>query len=188
MSLESFVRILVNNFKLDASVAFATKQKITDSNIANYDMLLDEILLSKRFDFLSRLEEALVACKTITLEENEILKVQTYSDRLFSKTIDLFEEVDYQVQIGKTTLESIEVSRFLRTYLSNKDLEILKEIGNRDRLLFMCRNAKDALKTQINKIMMDKSLNKKKLFLDTLTAQETAIDNRVLKLVCNTTN
>ena len=118
----------------------------------------------------------------IELDEKESIKVQTYSDKLFSKTTSVFDEIDYQVSIGKD-INSTQMTNFIYANFDDKERAVLKQIGDRNRLLFMIRGMREALREQINKIVEDLSLEKKKAVLGLSMTQKTDNEKKMLELM-----
>jgi hypothetical protein len=118
----------------------------------------------------------------IELDEKESIKVQTYSDKLFSKTTSVFDEIDYQVSIGKD-INSTQMTNFIYANFDDKERAVLKQIGDRNRLLFMIRGMREALREQINKIVEDLSLEKKKTVLGLSMTQKTDNEKKMIELI-----
>ena len=183
MNIETFMVALIQNFRLDAHVAAVAKVMIDESGVVDFSGLMREVLASKKFDFLSKLQDGLDKCKVVVeLDEIEAGKVYSYADRLFSKTTSVFDEIDYQVSIGKD-LHSDTMTRFIYANFDDKDRQVLKLIGDRNRLLFMIRGMREALREQIKENVEKLSLEKKKGVLGISMAQKSDIDSRVLMLI-----
>jgi hypothetical protein len=183
MSAEDLMKVFVTNFRIDANIVFVAKVMIDESGVVDFGVLMREVLSSKKFDFLSKLQDGLDKCKVVVeLDEIEASKVYSYADKLFSKTTSVFDEIDYQVSIGQD-LNSDTMTRFIYANFDDKDRQVLKLIGDRNRLLFMIRGMREALREQIKQNVEKLSIEKKKSVLAIPVTQRSDIDSRVLNLI-----
>ncbi len=183
MNIEILITTLINNFRLDPHVAAVAKVMIDESGVVDFSGLLREVLGSKKFDFLSKLQDGIDKCKVVVeLDEIESMKVYSYADKLFSKTTSVFDEIDYQVSIGND-LNSDTMTRFIYANFDDKDRQVLKLIGDRNRLLFMIRGMREALREQIKLNVEKLSLEKKKSILAIPMDKRSDEENRMLELV-----
>jgi hypothetical protein len=184
MNIETFMVALIQNFRLDAHVVAVAKVMIDESGVVDFGGLMREVLTSKKFDFLSKLQDGLDKYKIVVqLDEIDACKVYSYADKLFIKTTSVFDEINFLVQTGKD-INSDTMTRFIYANFDEKDRQVLKLIGDRNRLLFMIRNLRAALREQIKQNVEKLSLEKKKSVLAIPMAQRNNdIDSRVLKLI-----
>jgi hypothetical protein len=183
MNLENLLIALSQNYRIEPHLLTMIKILISEANVTDYKKLLDLIITSKKFDLLSKVYDAIDKCKIeVSLTTEEIPKVQTYSDKLFSKTTSVFDEIDYQVSIGKD-INSTQMTNFIYANFDDKERAVLKQIGDRNRLLFMIRGMREALREQINKIVEDLSLEKKKTVLGLSMTQKTDNEKKMLELM-----
>jgi len=118
---------------------------------------------SNGFQKFLKICEAYQTSKTVTLDDAELQKVYTYADKLFRKTTSLFDEISYQISIGQD-IDSKQMTSFICLNLDEKDLKVLKLVGDRHRVLFMNKHTRTTLQEQINKIVGDLSMERKKSF------------------------
>jgi hypothetical protein len=180
VNIETFMVALIQNFRLDAHVVAVAKVMIDESGVVDFGGLMREVLASKKFDFLSKLQDGLDKCKVVVrLDDIENRRVYTYSEKLFRKTTDCFDDINFNCW----NLDSDQMTRFLNVWFDENERKILKLIGDRHRLMFMNNNMRGALGEQINEIVTKLSLEKKKSALAIPMAQKSYIDSRVLKLI-----
>ncbi|TLP41055.1 hypothetical protein [Arcobacter arenosus] len=95
------------------------------------------------------------------LNSQQKSKVEDYSERLFKKTVDVFDWVNWEIQIGKD-LYCKEISKRLFDEFGNepKDLKVLEMIGKRPELVRLVRYHKEVLREKIQKIVFKLTLEK----------------------------
>jgi len=183
MQINECMNILKQNYKLEKSMIDFVIDSIIENGISDFSLFLSSIAKSKKFDFLSKLQDAIDKRKVVVeLDEIEASRVYSYADKLFSKTTSVFDEIDYQVSIGKD-LNSDTMTRFIYANFDDKDRQVLKLIGDRNRLLFMIRGMREALREQIKQNVEKLSLEKKKSVLAIPMAQRSDNENRMLSLM-----
>lgn len=131
--------------------------------------------------------EAYQPVKKVELNEIEYQKVYSYADRLFSKTTSVFDEIDYQVSIGQD-INSKQMTNFIYSNFDDKDRRVLKLIGDRNRLLFMIRGMREALREQIKQNVEKLSLEKKKEVMWLSMTQKSDNENKIIKLLVSSKN
>lgn len=184
MDKNKIIVLLTTNYKLEKSMIDYTIDVLNDLRVSDFKEVFTKITNSKKFDYISKLHDAVDGYKKniLKLDDKESIKVQTYSDKLFSKTTSVFDEIDYQVSIGKD-INSTQMTNFIYANFDDKERAVLKQIGDRNRLLFMIRGTREALREQINKIVEDLSLEKKKAVLGLSMTQKTDNEKKMLELV-----
>lgn len=183
MKIIDLLNMLKENYKLEKSMIDYTIDLIKENRIEDFRALMVSISKSKKFDYISKLQEAIDLNKPIIkLDEIEHKRVYTYADKLFSKVTSVFDEIDYQVGIGQD-IDSKQMTNFIYANLDEKDRKVLRLIGDRHRLLFMIRNARTTLQEQIMQKVEDLSVERKKSVLGISMAQKSDSENRILKLV-----
>lgn len=118
----------------------------------------------------------------IELSENDKIKIYSYADKLFSKVTTVFDEINFLVQTGKD-LHSEQMTRFIYANFEEKDRKVLKLIGNRNRLLFMARNNREALRTALNDKINYLSLQKRKSLVGVSNGFKSDNEIKILELV-----
>jgi len=183
MKLAELINMLKENYRLEKYMVDYTIDLLVENNITDFKSLITSISKSKKFDYISKLQEAVDNTKQIiTLDDAELRKVYTYADKLFSKTTSVFDEIDYQVSIGQD-INSKQMTNFIYANLDDNDRKVLKLIGDRHRLLFMIRHSRGELQEQISKTVSDLSTERKKAVLGVSMAQKSDNENRMLRLV-----
>jgi len=94
---------------------------------------------------------------SLKLDEQTQSKVNNFAYKLYAITTSIFEEVNFLIQIGND-LRSQKITKFISfNYFHNakdenefyKQQEVLKQIGNREVLLNLCKNNKPTLEKLI---------------------------------------
>jgi len=87
MNLENLLIALSQNYKLESHTVVMAKILIEESCITDFTKLLKNIIASKKFDFLSKLEDAITRTSTPTELENNI--VESYCKELVRKCANI---------------------------------------------------------------------------------------------------
>lgn len=105
--------------------------------------------LTGYWKFLAIVEEFKKENKPKLNEQQEQI-AYSYSDKLFSRTTSCFDEVDYLVQIGND-LDSMKVKAVIYNYFNgrDKDIQVLKRIGDKAKLLKYIQSNRQELKDKI---------------------------------------
>jgi len=89
------------------------------------------------------------------LDEKLSGQVENFSNTLYKKTCDIFDEVNFQIQNGK------QIEHFkMEASFNEKELKVLNKIGNKIVLLNLVNRSKLELEIKIKKIVSDLTLQK----------------------------
>ena len=87
MKIIDLLNMLKENYKLEKSMIDYTIDLIRENRIEDFRALMVSISKSKKFDYISKLQEAIDLNKPIIkLDEIEHKRVYTYADKLFRPT------------------------------------------------------------------------------------------------------
>jgi len=186
MDLNNTLKALQGNFKLDPYILTMANELIVTSKVCDYKQLFEIILKSKKFDFLSKLEEAIE--KAEHLEEQKIINdnpaIYIYSEKLYKKTCWCFNSINWQLK-SKTTasLDNFEMG----SVFDEKELSILNQVGDKRRLAHLENSNLQELESEIIRVVKEKTIQKYLPSSKQIGYKENPdkIDNKVLNLIGN---
>lgn len=95
------------------------------------------------------------------LNINQKVQVQNYSEKLFKKTVDIFDWINWEVQTGSELYDKKISQRLFSVFGKEpRDLQVLEQIGKRAELLRLCNSNKELLREKIEKIVFRLTLEK----------------------------
>lgn len=87
------------------------------------------------------------------LDNKEIESIIKYCDKLFKKTTEVFDFLFWESQNPNFDIFSDKTTNFIRDSFSDKDLQVLREIGDRKYIMQLCNRNKTILEDNINRIV-----------------------------------
>lgn len=148
-----------------------TNSKLIIADITNdlksiYDLALfknfiKDNFMNKRYEHQTGYQKFLMLVKDfkeqikpkLTTEQEE--KVTSFSNKLYKKTCDVFDKVNWEIQNGKSLLHfQIEKS------FNEKELKVLEQIGDKQVLLNLVKHGKYKLEQKIEKAIRDLTIKK----------------------------
>jgi hypothetical protein len=89
------------------------------------------------------------------LNQDQLAKVDDFSSKLFSKTCYVFDEVNFEIQNGKSLLHFNMEKSF-----TEKEMQVLNQIGPKQQLLNLATHGKAKLENEIRKVVHSLTLVK----------------------------
>ncbi len=95
------------------------------------------------------------------LNIDQKVKAQNYTEILFKKTVDVFDWINWEVQVGCDLYDKKISQKLFKVFGDeSKDLQVLEQIGKRPELLRLVNNHKELLREKIEKIVFRLTLEK----------------------------
>ena len=144
MNLENLIKIISSNYNLQAYLIATAKFMIEQSQIKDYDSLFHNLLKSDKFDFLSKLEDAINATQRLNkLSTNDLEAIELYCKRLIEKCRNLaiyaFNSLPSNLTYG-AFVSSAKYSMFVNPetnecIFNDKEIQLLDDVGGCKRWL-----------------------------------------------------
>ena len=135
-------------------------------NLADLVEFIEEKFNYERFRYLTGYQKFLALVneykrENIKLNDEQLKKCVTFADRLYWKTISVFDEVNFMIQEGND-IRSQKVSNYIGAAFIKqpKEIEVLDKIGKREELLRLSVCNKPLLEQKIDEVVKSLSLIK----------------------------
>ena len=141
------------------------------------------------FKFIKGLEKLTALIETFKKENKPKLdevsqeKANTFAYKLYKKTINVFDEVNFLIQEG-SDIRSKAVSDYIGLAFMNqpKEIQVLEIVGRREELLRLCNTNKIELENKIFKAVERLALVKKYPQLEKKNEDKKSLENLTKKL------
>lgn len=155
MQHREYLKTIQANYNIDINLIPTIENMIKSANITDYVSLLENTLNSTKFDVLSKVQEAVSKSKQkLTIEQSE--KVCNFSDKLWGKVCDIFDDINWDMQTSGRSLKNYKLDHLF----DNKELKVLARVGKRYRLSHLVTHNKQELKDLIYKAVRELTLEK----------------------------
>jgi hypothetical protein len=157
MTLLELLKTLQANYRLDIVLLEAIKKMIVESGVEDYNTLFKEILSSKSFDTLSKVSDGIAKAKKVPqLDSTQLQKVSSFSEKLYKKTCDIFDQINWEIQAEGRDLAKYDIPAMFEP----EELKVLVKVGKRDRLMYLARHDKHELEDRIFAVVRDLTVMK----------------------------
>lgn len=159
MKLNDLLKALQDNYKLSPYLVSISRDLVLEGKYRDFKQLFYLILQSKKFDFLSKLKEAILIAEH--LEEKEIIDsnpaIYSYSEKLYKKVCWCFNAVNWQLKTNSSaSLDNLEMS----VIFDEKELSVLSQVGDIRRLAHLENSNLSELESEIFRVVKNKTINK----------------------------
>ena len=165
------VKYLRDVLNMDISNALVMEDIVEDlksiHDLAEFRIYIKENFTESQYQYLTGYQKFLALTKDFKRENkpkltaDQRLNADKYSEKLFSKVTDVFDEINWMIQVGKD-IYSKEANLIVFNAFGNepKDLQVLEQIGKRAELCRLCSSNKEVLRTKINEAVCKLTLLK----------------------------
>ena len=164
------VQYLGNLLNIDVSGKITMLDMIDDlstiPNLAEFRIFVKEKFNYERFRYLTGYQKFIALVnefkkETMKLNEDQVKKCNSFSSRLYWKTISVFDEVNFMIQEGNN-IRSQKVSNYIGLAFIKypKEIEVLDKIGKREELLRLSVCNKPLLEQKIDEVVKNLTLIK----------------------------
>ena len=162
------VQYIGNLLNIDVSGKLTVMDMIEDlktiPNLANFRNFIKEKFNYERFRYLTGYQKFIALVneykkENIKLDDEQLEKCSSYANKLYYKTISIFDEVNFMVQEGYD-IRSKKVSDFIGlSFMKHpKQIKILEKVGKREELLRLCTSNKPELENRIYRAIEELTL------------------------------
>ena len=144
MNLENLLKIIASNYNLQAYLITTAKVMIEQSHIQDYENLFHNILKSDKFDFLSKLQDAIDSTQEANnLLKNDFNQIEVYCKGLIEKCRNtaiiaynsLPENLSYYEFVNKAKYSMFLNSENNQSLFNDKEIKLLDAVGGCKRWL-----------------------------------------------------
>jgi len=90
------------------------------------------------------------------LNEKQITQVSNFSEKLYKKTCDIFDQINWEIQAEGRDLAKYDIPAMFEP----EELKVLVKVGKRDRLIYLARHDKHELEDRIFAVVRDLTVMK----------------------------
>lgn len=160
----------------------------TIENLAAFRIFVKERFSYERFRYLTgdqkfiKLVQEYKKENTPKLSEDNLLKVNNYSSKLFSQITTIMDELHFTFQLTGKSIEDVNIDEtFKANGLKHHHVSILNAIGSKKKLFHLSVYGKEELRASIEAMVKKKSLEKEYPQLAKSKSQDAKVLARIMK-------
>lgn len=170
MQINELTKYIKTTLNIDTSNPYIVDDILEElesiSNLNEFKSYLKAQTTQKEYQYLTNFQKFLKIAQNYKAKEKQKIvlanpKINSFSEELFKKTCDVFEEINWLIQSGND-LESEKIKKLIYIKFANnkKEVEVLKAIGDKSELLRLVKHSKDTLRDKIRKVVTDLTIKK----------------------------
>lgn len=143
------------------TIADITEDLKNIHDLGLFRVFIKQNFMNKKYQYFTGYQKFLILVKDFKeqmkpkLTDEAEIKVVNFSEKLYKKTVAVFEEVNWNIQLGKSLLHFNMEKSF-----DEKELQVLNQIGNKQILLNLVKHGKYKLEQKIEKAIRNLTLRK----------------------------